>query len=379
MQYYLTTTPGLRKLISKAGTNAPVVTTVQQATKKWQRLWNISSVNGNRKAPNPQSYQKDESNWYDGAIGYYALNGQSFNEIRGCHSEATYSMTNPVLVNNVYNDCLSRIYDQIRGQVDLAMNAAEFGELIALKRKCEKLETIILKNDLDPITRELRRRFKKGVVKPLMKDVGSLWLLWQFGIKPLVQDVYNAASEVQKALPSKLVTRARAGQTQTVKIDRVWPGDSNVREVGVVEHSVRVQMDIHWMINPTVLQKIGNWTSLNPATIVWEKFPWSFLVDYVYDIGGYMRNLESALLYKSNFQSGYSTTTTLSSGRTQANANKVVGSAQLIASLTSSRRIATKQRSPLSAAPTPRTPRFEADLGSTRLLNIAALLTNALK
>jgi hypothetical protein len=125
-------------------------------------------------------------------------------------------------------------------------------------------------------------------------------------------------------------------------------------------------------------QTLSGFTSLNPASIAWENVPYSFVVDWFVDIGGYMRAAETAMLFRSRFIRGYVTQTQYVSMNERVNSSKRGANDFVQCNMYASGVVVTVSRLLLMEFPFPRRPSFKADLGSGRLLNAAALLAQHL-
>ena len=127
---------------------------------------------------------------------------------------------------------------------------------------------------------------------------------------------------------------------------------------------------------------MARWTSLNPVSIAWELTPYSFVVDWFYDLGGYLRNLETGLLYNTRFKSGYKSELYLweSDEIAPMGGTHAVGdnSWRIQACKQRTRRVQF-YRTKLTSYPLPHLPRLDAKLGSSRLLSAASLLTQKLR
>jgi hypothetical protein len=125
---------------------------------------------------------------------------------------------------------------------------------------------------------------------------------------------------------------------------------------------------------------LGNFTSLNPASIAWELTPYSFVVDWFVDFGGYMRSLESAMLMHSSFVDGFFSYSALNETHTWANMVQHP-SPEVNTFWSIQGRFYAKyfKRERMVTVPIPRPPVFNANLGSTRLLNAAALMSEHMR
>ena len=123
----------------------------------------------------------------------------------------------------------------------------------------------------------------------------------------------------------------------------------------------------------------GRWTSLNPISTGYEAIPYSFVLDWLIDVGSYLRDVETALLYGNRFIGGYVThLTACDAGAEISFLRRTSGGWTYFGQGPSSGRYRRMSRSLLANYPLPRLPTFKADLGTSRLWSAAALLTQFL-
>jgi hypothetical protein len=148
-----------------------------------------------------------------------------------------------------------------------------------------------------------------------------------------------------------------------------------VQYQGVIKAKYQIQLA------PNYDQSLAKWTSLNPLSVAWELVPYSFVVDWFYDVGSYMRNLETALLYDNKFKSGFVSTLALYEGHGTAldQRNPSSSGRNFLITGNASIRRASFNRVLLFSYPLPSIPSFQVDLGWQRLLSAASLLRQKLK
>lgn len=276
----------------------------------------------------------------------------------GSYTKIDYNSTD---WTNLYNSAIADMYSQIRsGDVgsglDLSVDIAEGRQVASMLRQTARLTEYI--RSFHP--RQWSRR----------------WLEYQYGWRPLVQSVYGTTEAI---MHRRLYNYMRV-QGKSRDNFRSEKSFSNTFFPGSLEKvyrdsKSRVMAVAEFEIANTVRQRLAGYTSLNPVSIAWELMPYSFVVDWVYDIGGYLRNLESALLYAQGFKKGYvvygyrdiqdafgSGFATVSGVKHALNSN-----AKYYQSY--------KRRSPMGVYPLPRIPRFNSNFGWQRLISAASLLS----
>jgi hypothetical protein len=123
---------------------------------------------------------------------------------------------------------------------------------------------------------------------------------------------------------------------------------------------------------------LARWTSLNPVSIAWELVPFSFVVDWVFNVGGYLNNLETGLLQNCR-GAGLGATSFISQITAVDQSVNLAGTSSTGAdvNVSFSQKYIQFNRS-LSGYPLPRPPSFKVNLGSNQLLDSAALLAQLL-
>ncbi len=148
--------------------------------------------------------------------------------------------------------------------------------------------------------------------------LSSNWLQLQYGWKPLLQDIYAAARHFawMQTRDQPMVYRARM---RVVKYYNQSFSGADYALSGRVEYSKAVKAIIT-RINHAQLLGL-----LDPASLVWEKLPYSFVADWFLPIGNYLEalNLDRALSGKyvissKDFKGTYSAQPTSSTKQYQA-------------------------------------------------------------
>lgn len=335
-------------------------------------------IKGDKKSPYPWSYTIEDFDRFNGvAVDRQGSYGGAMQPLYSSFTGPLQGLasTNPYDYNNsavAYNAALDRLNQKVRGGLDLSVAMAESSATFRMVRALTKA-----------------KRYFSGIGS---KRWANEWLQLQYGWKPLLSDIYGAADEITNVSMDMMRFKGRAGYGKDASVGRLTPsyvdisGVSNYTDGPVSTMSkVKTFNACEIVVNlkyPTTVQQLARWTSLNPLSIAWELVPYSFVVDWFVDIGSYMRNLETSVIYNSAFSSGYKSELRVVNYFDDANYNyggnnyftrvvKVgaVGKGRLI----------TFSRTLLTSYPSPRRPTINTDLSSSRLLSAAALLRQMLR
>lgn len=355
----------------------------------------LENVQGDRKTPTNSEFSRQVTQCFKGSRFRRDIPGPQAQEISGTWgSYPALGVVSPDTVsNNVYNEALGKLHDTIRGGVDLSVDLLQAGQTARMFKGAKA--TLDYVRTYNPVTlaqwylehKRDKRNYHKDWwrehgtdPKSAARSVGSRWLEFQYGWKPLAQDIYDGSVELQKFLPTLLRAKGRAHANSVFVVNgNISDSGYNFPYTGLGERGERVEIACTFAIKPSALAFISNFTTLNPVGIGWELVPYSFVVDWFLDIGGYLRALETAYLLHGQWQSGYVTKGSITSVRADFNKSFRANGYDWNFALSGGSNLFTwKQRSKLTSAPWPMVPKFKADLGSGRLLNAAALLSQFL-
>lgn len=284
-------------------------------------------------------------------------------------SGATYSPGDDVTIpipqwdrDDLYNDALERLNEKVRGSLDLSIALAEAGRTAKMVRATTKAEEYL----------KTLKAF--GSVSRLTRQAANRWLEWTYGWKPLANDLYQAADESQRLVLNK-IERIVGSKSEAIP-DVVRPyttffGNSLPLKIvynGKTGYRIAISLE-----HPTY--DIARWTSLNPISIGWELLPYSFVVDWFYDIGQFLRATETGFLYGLLFKEGFVSHLQAFNAEAEGSITSSYGFEQGSCSFEYRR----FERLVLPSYPFPRPPSLKVDLGSSRLLSAAALLRQQLK
>lgn len=331
---------------------------------------------GNKKDPNPFGYWKVDAVGLQGHCSQldpddrlaYATGGfpSEFDSDGEAFGSSTWMYT------QAYNEAVARFVDQYRGGLDLSIDLFQGSKTLATAK-----QLAFSANTLATSLKKIAQGGSKGAAK----EFGNKWLMWIYGVKPTMQSLYELVQKLNqeaKAGSPLVHIRARGSciEKKTVRFTTTGFGYQLVYGSASVDNSVRCQLDIYLKAPTGKIQTLAGYTSLNPASIAWELMPFSFVVDWFYNIGGFLRSAETALVYSRNFHSG--TVTYSQSKESNCITPNPKGGTVQFTGLSAFHVYRVHERQVLNGLPSPKVPRLQAKLGSTRLLNAAALLSQFL-
>jgi hypothetical protein len=202
------------------------------------------------------------------------------------------------------------------------------------------------------------------------------WLSYTYGWKPLMGTIFGLAEFIRnKARYMRVKGSFLAGR------DKITLGTAGLGIPYYTETCDRVIANVvcDLRVDSPILNDVSRLTSLNPAAIGWELVPYSFVVDWFFNIGGYLEELEQSmgsgvgLKFVRGYTSHVHVTTVKHtippySGKSGNPRNSVPYT------MTHTERYVLKDRVKLTSLPYPYFPKFEVDLGVSRILSAASLL-----
>lgn len=319
-------------------------------------------THGNMVDPNSWSYTVRDIGHFRGVrTDYYPTPSTLYSTDRGyfggSSDQPSYPTWNRTLL---YNKALEKFNNLARGGLDLGVSLAEIHSTSRMLRGVTK------------VTNLARGLNTKGLANG--------WLQWTYGWKPLLSDVYGVADESIRVVLNR-IERFNARSSLPIRID-----DSQSRIVRSLP--VTVDRNGTGKESCTISCKLvvpdfdlARWTSLNPVSLSWELIPYSFVVDWFYDVGSWLRNLETALLYSARFQSGYRSELYCYQGTEKPRSTRYTFGSQsaILRDTLAQIRVIEFVRTKLTSYPLPLPPTFQVDLGSNRLLSAASLLRQLMK
>jgi hypothetical protein len=289
----------------------------------------------------------------------------------------------------------AKLLEKWRGNIDLSVDLIQGRQTANLVKKLYDVQKYVRSfnvNGLWKSYKDFRRlgadaleRLKGLSTREKLAGAGGLWLEYSYGIKPLVQTAYDVAIELGRNIESHRNVEARVSH----RFDKSDVRDGSFgglpaffgKESTEVHDSIRGHIKVRVAASADFIQLASKFSSLNPASILWENLPFSFCVDWVYDVGGYLRNMETSLISQRLAVSGYKTISTRLKSDTVITVSKVEApSGGHFGVVKGWDRLTQVRRVRITSFPMPSTPRFSVDFSSPyRAANAIALNLSFLK
>lgn len=338
-------------------------------------VYGVASQNGVKpyKYPNPHSYNvMNIADWRGERVTSYPVSGMPvhrYESIGTFGSNSAKGYTPPWESTSLFNAALEKLNSKTRGSLDLSISLAEAGQTLRMVKSTTKF--------LD-----FAKFAGLGGVVAGTRALANGWLQFQYGWRPLLSDVFAAADEGIRISINKIEhfhARQKRIMDGTLEPMQVVDGvliPTHVVMTGVQSCQFNIRLTIpDESFDPT------RWTSMNPISIGWELIPYSFVVDWFVDVGSYLRNVETALLYNTRWHSG--SVTELYQIETEETVNGFFftsgGMTERWNKFSAFSKKVFFRRSVLTSYPLPHAPTFKVDLGSSRMITAAALLRQMLK
>lgn len=302
-----------------------------------------------------------------------------------------------LLYQNVRNMALSQLMSRVRGgSTNLAVDLAELGQtkrmlkdVVKFYRRLQNGPTVIEGVSRRRVINGRPQNYVGGRWKPvslraLAHFSASEYLKYVYGWSPLMSSIFESAITIMShGARSDYEIFAGRGKDHSDSTVAYWPPGSSLPHNGtrVNKLSVRCKYVCSYNVKPTATTLLTGLTSLNPLTVAWELVPYSFVVDWFFDVGGYLQNLETAWLWANRFGGGYVTMTYQSSVEIDYHTAEVTSGSYYPGSYwrwsygaygVSKRTY--KSREILASAPYPTAPIIRVDLGAGKIQHAAGLI-----
>jgi hypothetical protein len=236
---------------------------------------------------------------------------------------------------------------------------------------------------IDVLWKSSTPQFRKGREPKRGGSLASNWLAFQYGWKPLLNDIDGAMKALAKYHQDtrgsiRMVTGSASKREVTYSnVNHPFNGSFKIGTIQyITNYSTRI--GLRYAIDDRLHSFLGQTGFTNPVNLTWELLPYSFVVDWFLPIGPYLETLSAwgGLVFVDGFQTDFSKRITSSSvnwsGSLPASPNTLE---EAYGSYFGQR--VRLRRSRLTAFPTMKPPVLKNPFSVTHALNAIALMRSA--
>lgn len=303
------------------------------------------------------------SNYDDWSSGYLTT-------FHGCQSgrisNAPVSYPSNSGPTAAYNAAVEKMVEKIKASdLNLSVDALEGRETVRMFRNALSA--------LRGVKRFVRKAISDTKRDPTL-TASNAWLQYKYGWKPLMGTIHGALMFQNEHWDAfRVAARGKASHNSELLYNS---GNKNYpRHTVYHSGSYREQIELWYMVTDRAEFSIERMMSLDPTAVAWELVPYSFVVDWFYDVGGYLEALELVHSDNLKFITGYRTSTSLeTSANTMTGRFNAYGGDWNEWDCAGWKSKKVKNRQILYEFPVPHPPVLNVNLGSSQYFTAAALL-----
>lgn len=234
----------------------------------------------------------------------------------------------------------------------------------------------------------------KTISRRKIKDrsVADSWLEYRYGWRLVVKDLYDALVKIHDFRTRGIVTHSRVSRRQQsstswVAPDAGIPRYCNSTSIFGMDYNMTqtdtltTNLILNWTSTPSG-EFLGNLQTLgitNPAALVWELTPFSFVIDWFISVGDYLSTLDAFIgkSFKTGCISYVLARETTAKARNVTGRNGFTVVSKSVPTNTTYERF--YKRVPLSSFPSAEPPRFDVNLSAPRIVDAVTLMRQALR
>lgn len=244
------------------------------------------------------SHKLDQRDFY--TPGSPALTGSGWNTTHFDHASDGFntsvgvgSVEQNTVLDQCFNDIHVRLDQKVRNtEIDLGVALGELPEtarfITQAAIRSAKAYKLLRKGHVSKALSALTGR-KNNTWKDIPGVASNTWLAYAFGFKPLASDVYDAVRIFDKGIRAhrqKPVSSFSRTSREFWHRTKTGSGDNFVIKVN--SGNLTCSGKVYYKVNDPALATLDQVGLLNPATVIWELVPFSFVADWFTPIGDYM-------------------------------------------------------------------------------------------
>lgn len=189
---------------------------------------------------------------------------------------------------------LAQMMGEMHQTANLVTNTAR--RLVSLAVAIRKADLSYLMRHYNGATRKFASKMKST---PESERLATYWLEYQYGWKPLIQDVYGCFTLLSEHLRTDLWHGFASGSAT----HKTSESDVSYWVTTTKTHQTKVSIKLRYTMEDSDRVALSTTGLDNPALLAWELLPYSFVVDWFVPVGNYLEALNAFAGYK--FYDGY--------------------------------------------------------------------------
>jgi hypothetical protein len=193
---------------------------------------------------------------------------------------------------------MNKFYAKLRqSELQLAVDLAELSKTQTMLQKRINMVLEIArrarKKNLFLYRRDMRRYPEQSRKDAWDSTMAQTWLEMKYGWLPVLSSIHGIADfdrTKAKSFRVRAQHRRRVKGAKQPEIVTSW----GFPATAVINADYRCLIICDYRVSNSNAFDLGRLSPLNPVSIAWELVPYSFVVDWFVDIGGYLQNLETA-------------------------------------------------------------------------------------
>ena len=193
-----------------------------------------------------------------------------------------------IVVNTAIQKARERFVNRVRDRAAWAVNIAEREQAISMIAQrgiqlfqfCQALRKGNFKKAAGLLgTRELQ------TVRKASKSFSKNFLEWHFGWSPLLDDIYTSCDILSKPFrPHK----ATGSATESLEFPTGGSSPNQWKDVGKVNIRASARVSAYIRVTNPNLNLLAQMGLTNPAVVLWELVPFSFVVDWFVNVSDFL-------------------------------------------------------------------------------------------
>lgn len=223
----------------------------------------------------------------------------------GMPSSGQLSIT-PEQLLSARNECANKLLLKVKDQkvniaqaigerqqtIDLiATTAKRLADSFLALKKGDVVAAARLATGFAKPSRRVRQNFRKQYKVDPDKAASNAWLELQYGWKPLLQDIYDAAEFAAQRATNEVKSKATASvKREIVETSVPFQGGQVQQYNGLYDRKVSliVKMQCRFIPTDDASHNLVQLGLTNPFLLAWELLPYSFVVDWFLPIGTWL-------------------------------------------------------------------------------------------